>query len=249
MRHVQVTTAATQGRPLDKLTRLMHSLPAPLQAELESVWECRNVAQGEVLLAEGEDTGHVGYVVEGLLGMVKELPDGRRHIVGLLVAADMYGRAFDGLSGYRIEALADSVVRVCDREVFEDIVGRSPETEHMFLVEVLDELDAAREWVMVLGGPKIVQRLAAFLFILCRRKRREGWNPAAEGGRVNLRLEIRRQDLAHYLGARPESLSRAFHELERRGIIRINDPYDVDVLTLSGLVEAAGQDMALDADF
>ena len=51
-----------------------------------------------------------------------------------------------------------------------------------------------------------------------------------------------------YLGARPESLSRAFHELECDGAIRINDPYDVDVLDLTVLIDAAGHDLVLDEE-
>lgn len=236
-------------KPAGKLARLIQSLSPELRAELEPIWQESRFEPGDILLEEGAESGVIGYVIEGLLGMVKRLPDGRRHIIGLLVPTDMYGRAFDGTSGYQIEALAETVVQTCDRERFEAIVGRSPEAEHLFLVNVLDELDAAREWVIVLGGPKIVQRLASFLFILCRRKRRSDSPGSAEDGPVNLHLTIKRRDLAHYLGARVESLSRAFHELEDNGLIRINAPYDIDVLDLPGLIDAAGHDLVLDEDF
>lgn len=239
---------AADGPKSGKLAGLLQTLPAELRPGLEGIWTEDCHAPGDVVLREDHDNGRIGYVVEGFLGMVKQLPDGRRHIIGLLGRGDMFGRAFDGTSGYRIEALAETLVLTCDRARFKAVIGRSAEAEHLFLTEMQDELDAAREWVVVLGGRKIVQRLASFLFILCRRKRRAA-GPGDEDEEempINLRISIRRRDLAQYLGARPESLSRALRELEQDGVIRINDPYDLDVLSLQGLLDAAGQDLALD---
>jgi CRP/FNR family transcriptional regulator len=229
------------------LSRLTERLPPEMRGEFDTVCERRRVAPGEVLVEDGEEPSHIGYVIGGMLGMVKRLPDGRRHIIGLLLPSDIYGRLYDGRSGYRIEALTEADLLTCDRAAFEDLLRRAPALERMLLVEILDELDAAREWVLVLGGPKVVQRAASFLLILCRRKLRDVLPEALEASApVNLKLTLRRSDLAQFLGARPESLSRAFHELEHEGILRINDPADFDVIDLAGLVVAAGNDLVLD---
>lgn len=236
------------GQAVGMLARLLQTLPPELRTRLDAIWTERRCEAGDVLVEEDQDGGQIGYVIDGHLGMVKRLPDGRRHIIGFLAPTDMYGRAFGGASGYRVEALADTLVQTCDRARFEEILGCSPEAEHLFLVNVLDELDAAREWVIVMGGTKTVQRLAAFLLTLIRRKRRWHNSASPEGPPINLHLAIKRRDLADYLGARPESLSRAFHELARDGVIRINDPFDVDVLDLTALIDVAGQDLVMDED-
>ena len=241
---------SSRQRDAGKLAQLIESFPAELQQEFREIWRPLEVARGEVLLDEGEEATQTGYVTDGLLGMIKELPDGRRHIVGLLTPTDMYGRAFEGPLGYRIEALVDSTVQVCDGARLEEILDRSPEAEHLFLVNLVDEIDAAREWMLVLSWPKVVQRVASFLLILCRRKLHEHDVVAGSTrhATVNLQIAIQRSDLAQYLGARPESLSRAFRELDDEGIIRMNNPYNFDVLDLDRLVDMAGDDQILDDD-
>lgn len=114
---------ARTGAEEGNLTRLTKALPAELRAEWESIWQEHLHPPGDILLHEDQDTTTIGYVVKGLLGIVRQLPVGRRHIVGLLVPNDMYGRAFDGTSGYRIEALTENLVLTCARARFENIIG------------------------------------------------------------------------------------------------------------------------------
>ncbi|MDE3078402.1 MAG: Crp/Fnr family transcriptional regulator [Paracoccaceae bacterium] len=238
-----------EKRQRGRLDALVDALPADLQRELHAMGERKSIPSGDILVEDGAFVDHIGFLSTGVLAMTKVLADDRRHIVGMLVPNDMYGRLFDGPSPVRIEALSDAEVVSFPRARFETLLRRSPAAERLFLVSLLDELDAAREWVLVLGGPKVVQRVAAFLLIICRREIR-GMTAAVRraNGPVNVRIFIKRSDLAHYLGARPESLSRAFHELEDAGVIRINDPYDFDVLDMAGLVDISGHDLVLDED-
>lgn len=234
----------SSGGPDGRFRRLLDAFPEDLRRELTAVLRREAITEGGSLVEDGDDPSQIGYVLSGMLGMTKHLPDGRRHIIGLLTPGDMYGRFHDRQFSYRIEALVDSEVVTCRRDIFERLMSQTPEAERLFLVDMLDELDAAREWLLVLGGPKVVQRVAAFLLVLYRRRQRRGEAHAPlDDDPINLRLDIRRADLAHYLGARPESLSRAFHELAEAGAIRINDPYDFDVLDVEELTIFAGHEL------
>ena len=134
-----------------------------------------------------------------------------------------------------------------DPAFHEKILRDVPEVERLFLINVLDELDAAREWILLLGGHKATERLASFLLILSRRKTRL-WNAAQikQPPPIPIHLSIRRVDIAHYLGTRPETLSRAVHYLERAEAIRIVDPYRFEILDLDLLTEIAGHDLNVD---
>lgn len=230
------------------LKALFEALAPEARRELAGIASVKTIKAGTVVVEDGEDPVQIGYIVDGNLAMTKVLPDGRTHIIGLLVPTDMYGRVFDGASSYRVEALTETRVFCFDRGPFEAILRKVPEIERLFLVNVLDELDAAREWILLLGGHKAVQRLASFLLILSRRKIRL---PDGGGGRAErpilLHVAIRRVELAHYLGTRPETLSRAFHQLARSKAIRIVDAFTFEVLDLASLIEFAGHDLITNA--
>jgi CRP/FNR family transcriptional regulator len=201
--------------------------------------------EGEVVVPEGVHAERIGYVLDGALGMQKRLSDGRTHLIGLLVPTDMYGRVFDGESGYDLVALSETRAFSFPRDAFEEAMGSSPEVERRFLVSLLDELDAAREWILLLGGHKVVERVASFLLVMLRRTLRSDAN--AEGGRAGkslvVRIPIRRKDLAHHLGARPESISRALHELEGSGTVMLEDAYTIRVTNVPALVAVSGVDL------
>jgi CRP/FNR family transcriptional regulator len=220
------------------LERLMNALPSDVAEKLLSQGVLRELSAGEMVIERGVRSEFVGYVLDGMLGMVQALDDGKAHIIGLLVPTDLYGRLFDGPSNYRIQALSSSRVLSFPRALLEQVLRENPEAERLFLVHLLDEVDAAREWLLLISGRKAVNRLASFLTILARRSRYK-----RIGGVLVVHVTLSRKDMAHYLGARPETLSRAFRELERRGILRIVDPYNFRIVDEEALIEAAGDDL------
>lgn len=200
----------------------------------------REVPAGTILAEEGQPLAEVGYVLEGTLGMVKILPDGRQHIIGLLVPTDLFGRVFDGPPGFRIVALSEARLLSFPIAPFQALLEREPELERLFLIHVLDELDAAREWLLLMNGLKVIERVASLLIILSRR--------TADGDGDEIVVPLGRKDLAHYLGARPESLSRAFGTLARMRVIKAVDAGTgrYRILDPRRLVQISGQDLVVE---
>lgn len=223
------------------LAEILHSLPEAHAKSLGAIGRFRDIPRGQRIVGEGGRSDEIGYLLRGALGMQKCLPDGRTHIIGLLVPTDMYGRLFDGPSSYDIVALTEARVLAFPRDAFEEILKTTPEIERLFLVNVLDELDSAREWILLMGGHKIVERVASFLLILFRRKLR-ATGPQGVAAARTVDIPIRRTDLAHYLGTTPESVSRALHELEHDGVLRLKDAYRIEIADLPGLVRVSGAD-------
>ena len=225
------------------LGKLLDALPPEVAESLLSQATLREVTAGETILERAIHSGVVGYVMVGTLAMVQTFEDGKKHIVGLLVPTDIFGRLFDGSSNYRIEALSAAQILSFPRAFFEEVLRNNPAAERMFLVHLLDEVDAAREWLLLISGRKAVNRLASFLTILARRAKYKQM-----GDMTVARVPLSRKELAQYLGARPETLSRAFHELEGKGILRIVDPYHFEILDEDALIEASGGDLTLEED-
>jgi CRP/FNR family transcriptional regulator len=225
-------------RPLPALFKVIGAN----QRDFEKIARVEAVCAGEIVNADGQSAGRIGYVLDGMLAITKTLPDGRSNILGVLGPNDMYGRAFDDGAFCQIKALTDSRIYSLERAAFEGILKQNSAVERLLLLNVLDEIDAAREWILLLGCHRVIERVASYLLILCRRKMRmaesQKQNPAG------VKVVIRRSDLAHYLGARVESLSRAFHELEARGALRIVDANNFDIIDMNILIEIGNHDIA-----
>lgn len=223
------------------LGQLLSALAPHVRAALQEHASFRHVPAGTVIIENGQRSDEIGYVIDGILGMTQVISEGRKHIIGLLVPSDFFGRLFDGPSSYQIEALSDTKLYCFDRMHFERVLRLQPDVERIFVVHILDELDAAREWLLLISGRKVIHRAASFLAILVRRAR-----PQIPFRPITVHLPLSRKDLAHYLGTRPESLSRSFHELEDKGILRILDPYMFEILDLDALIDISGQDLVIE---
>ncbi|RWH81358.1 MAG: Crp/Fnr family transcriptional regulator [Mesorhizobium sp.] len=220
-------------------TSLCNRVNVGLQKELAKLSHHRTYRNGETVLAEMEATSFVGIVVSGVLRMQKSLEDGRQQLVGLLFQSDFFGRVFGGLSDYAIEAASDVTLCCYERRAFERLTERFPELEHQLMLSTLNELDAARNWMLLLGCQTTPERIASFFLILCRRSGADGWTPGAS---LSIHVPISRRDVASYLGTTGETISRVIHEMSRKGIIKIRNASDFDVLNKRQLVTMSGRD-------
>ncbi|WP_417807730.1 Crp/Fnr family transcriptional regulator [Thioclava sp.] len=223
-----------------RIETLLHALPETAQQALASAARITQVARGTCLISEGDHSTELSYLLDGALAMEKTLADGRRHIIGVLVPTDMFGRLFNGGCVYDIVALTDCRILNFERSRFEAILSDFPELERIFLVSVLDELDSAREWVLLMSARKVSERLASFLLILLRRNLRTTLLKEQRQKHTIVHIPIGRRDLAHHLGTTPETISRVLTEWEQDGVILRKDTDEIEVLEPAALVRISG---------
>lgn len=188
---------------------------------LEAMCRVKSYHANQTVTYAQEKPDFIGCVLTGILRIQKTLADGREHIVGLLVEGDVFGRVFDGAAEFSIEAATDTEICAFPRAEFEALLFQSPDLERAVLLNITNELDRAREWLIILSNHKIVGRIAGFLLLMCSRFRDIDHilQPSPEG--IEVKIPISRDDLAHLLGTRPESISRSLHSLGDQGIIEI----------------------------
>lgn len=228
-----------------KLTaqKKLASVPPDILDELESLCTARAFERMTTIAHAGEEHAYLCVVRNGVLRMQKTLADGRQHIVGLLFAGDMFGRVYDGPPAFDIEAATDAEICMIPMRPFEALLQKSPELDRIVLINLLRDLDSARDWLIVLANPRIMSRLAGFLLMLTARDEEAGRQLSA-GGTVSVLIPISRVDLAHLLGTRVESVSRAFHALAETGCIDIRRPDLVEIRDAEALAAEAGDDLA-----
>lgn len=209
---------------------------------LDAMCRVKSFSAGQIVAHAQEEMGFIGCVLTGILRMQKTLADGREHIVGLLVQGDIFGRAFDGAAEFSIEAATEVECCAFPKTEFETLLTQSPDLERALLLNITNELDRAREWLIVLSNQKIVGRIAGFLLLMCSRFRDIDHIllPRPEG--IEVKIPISRADLAHLLGTRPESISRALHSLNDQGAIDILEPDRILIRDTKALARVADED-------
>lgn len=207
-------------------------------ALLEALKSYRTYGPGEEIAAMGERTTHVGSIVEGHVALLRLMPDGRRQMVGLLFPGDFIGRVTGAVSPY--DAVAVGQVTLCqfERRRFDRLLADSPDLRRRLLDMTLDELDAAREWMVVLGRKTAREKIASFLMIVARRSPERG--PARPGAARRIALPLTREAMADYLGLTIETVSRQIGALKRDGVIELEDARHVLVPDLALLEAEAG---------
>ncbi|TCL71179.1 helix-turn-helix domain-containing protein [Rhizobium sp. BK251] len=226
---------------------ICHAADGRAREELNRISHIRTFAAGETVTAEGQESCIVGNVITGVLKLVKTLSDGRQQIVGLLLPSDMVGRVFETTSRFAIEAASDVTLCCFERRAFEALLAREPELEHAMLVRTLDELDAARDWMLLLGCQTVLERIAGFLLILLCRSRSHG-NAAALETTPRVTIPIGRRDMAIYLGTTIETISRTVQHMARQGVIRIENSRHFDIVDRAGLIAMSGRKDYMNAE-
>ncbi len=204
---------------------------------LESLKSYRRYAAGETVMWRGEPLEFVASVVNGVAGLSKTMEDGRTQMVGLLLPSDFIGRPGRTHIDFDVTATTDLVLCCFDRKPFEQLLYTTPRISHRLLELALDELDVAREWMLLLGRKTAREKIATFVEMLARRSRVSGEDPSPL-----LTLPMTRDQIANYLGLTLETVSRQFSALKKDDIIYFSDRRHIKVKDLGALHEATGDD-------
>jgi CRP/FNR family transcriptional regulator len=208
--------------------------------ELNRIKTYRSYAPGETIAWAGEKLAFVGSVVEGVAMLTSTLPDGRRQMIGLLLPSDFLGRPGRQKLTYDVVAATDVTLCLFQKPEFERIVAHTPTIERRLLEMTLDELDAAREWLLLLGRKTAREKIASLFVIMARRD--AALNRREPGDGLRFPLYITREAMADYLGLTIETVSRQISALKREGLIGLGDNRTVHVPDFGRLIAESGDD-------
>ncbi|WP_069299064.1 transcriptional regulator FnrL [Neptunicoccus sediminis] len=205
---------------------------------LEKIKVYRSFKAGEQILWRGEAMDFVASVVHGVATLGKTLEDGRTQMVGLLLPSDFIGRP--GRDRVEFDVVAASDVTLCcfERKPFENLLSVTPDLSKRLVEIALDELDAARDWMLLLGRKTAREKIATFIDMLIRRSSVEGLTAPHDA----LVLPLSREEIANYLGLTLETVSRQLSALKAQGILRFNDRRSFTVLSPDALHDITGND-------
>lgn len=207
---------------------------------LEQIKYYRSYEAGQTIVWSGDRMDFVASVVSGIATLSQAMEDGRTQMVGLLLPSDFVGRPGRDQAAYDVVATTDLVMCCFRRKPFEEMMSKTPHIAERLLEMTLDELDAAREWMLVLGRKTAREKIASLLAIIARRDATLRQNKL--NGPLVFDLPLTREAMADYLGLTLETVSRQISALKRDGVIVLEGKRHVTVPDLGRLLEEAGDD-------
>ncbi|MEM8959178.1 MAG: helix-turn-helix domain-containing protein [Pseudomonadota bacterium] len=207
---------------------------------LEQMKFYRSFEAGQTIAWTGDRMEFVASVVSGIATLSHTLEDGRTQMVGLLLPSDFMGRPGREIATYDVTAATDVVMCCFRRRPFESMMMTTPHVAQRLLEMTLDELDAAREWMLLLGRKTAREKIASLLSIIARRD--ASLNLARSEGSLVFDLPLTREAMADYLGLTLETVSRQISALKRDGVILLPTKRQIVVPDFDRLLEETGDD-------
>jgi CRP/FNR family transcriptional regulator len=209
-------------------------------ARLEDMKYYRSFQAGQTLIWSGDRMEFVASVVSGIATLTQTMEDGRRQMVGLLLPSDFVGRPGRSTAPYDVTATTDLVMCCFRKKPFEEMMAQTPHVAQRLLEMTLDELDAAREWMLLLGRKTAREKIASLLAIIARRD--AGLKKRVAAGPIHFDLPLTREEMADYLGLTLETVSRQMSALKRDGVIELEEKRRIVVPNFDLLSDETGDD-------
>lgn len=214
---------------------ICQALPTSALAELNHMAWRRKIRSGGSIFGTGVETGIVANIVSGVVRLSRSLGDGRTQIVGLQFAPEFIGRPFSGSGNISAEAATDVELCCFSKPQFEALLRAHRGLQELLVQRMLQDLDQAREWMLLLGRKTALERVATLLLLCAEKMRGSECGEGSEINRLTFELPLSRTEMAEYLGLTLETVSRMLRSLAQSGIISIhrgrgitiNDPQEL----------------------
>ena len=195
---------------------------------------------GQSIALRGDALDVVASMVTGTATLERVIEDGRTQMVGLLLPSDFIGRPGRATLQYDVTAVSDVTLCCFKRKPFEALLVEVPHVQERLLQMALDELDAARDWMLLLGRKTAREKIASLLMLIAKRT----VNPDGEtmGDTSCIELPISRETMSNFLGLTIETVSRQFTGLRKDGVIELDGNRLVRIPDLETLMFESGDD-------
>lgn len=203
---------------------------------LDAATRSRKFRKGEIVATAESEWPFVGRLIRGSVFFSKVARDGRTQAVGLLFPPDVVGSPGGRLSRCEVVAATDVELLCISQRAFECLVEEMPQLLMSFLDAIADELQAAQDWILLLGRKTARERVASYLIHIARRA------ASAEPDETELVIDpiLTRETIADLLGLTTETVSRQFSDLSAEGLIRRLDKGHIEIPDMWSLCGETG---------
>jgi CRP-like cAMP-binding protein len=203
-------------RRLSALVDLAQGDRALLAAVLSR--RCRRVPARADIVSEGDPPQVVRVIHEGWACRYKQLPDGRRQILGFLIPGDMCDSGVFLLDrmDHAIAAVTPLVLGEIAPSDFTHMTREAPDLADALAINELVTVAIQREWTLGLGQRTALERVA---HLICELHARMDAVGLVEGD--GFAFPLTQVDVGSATGLTPVHVNRTLQEMRRRGLIEL----------------------------
>ena len=213
---------ATEIEPLFRLLGRYMALDEDDRRALSSLQTgpvCSREARLDIV-REGENPNSIRLLISGWACRYKDLPDGRRQIVGFFLPGDFCDLNIFILSemDHSIGALTAVRFYEIQPQQFQDVIDQRPHLIRALLWHEMVSAGIQREWLLSIGQRSPLERLShLFVELFCRLK------AVGLATGLGFDLPITQNHLAEANGLSLVHLNRTLQEMRREGLIELSD--------------------------
>jgi CRP/FNR family transcriptional regulator len=210
--------------------------------ELSDIMTHRYFSAGDEMLHQEETSQLFAVIVSGVVKLTRMLPDGREQIVGLLTATETLGEVNASVSHNSAECVTDVELCCFKRTQFEAVLREHSELGQYLLLKSRQDLEKAQQLMTLLGRMGAIEKVASFLLWLWREEQSHCLHKAESDGNPTINLLLKREEIATFLGATIETISRNISKLRTMGMIKLIDTKVIEITDIQGLRRIAQSD-------
>ena len=185
----------------------------------EALGPARIIPARSDIIREGDDPKGVNVVVEGWACRYRQLRDGRRQIVSILLPGDLCDPHIFLLDrmDHTLGTITPVTLSQISGRALQDLSARSPVLDEAMIREGLATVAIQREWTVSLGRRSAIERIAHLFCELHARLEAVGLADA-----TGCPFPLIQADLADALGQTPVHVNRSLKELRGTGLISLS---------------------------
>lgn len=202
---------------LEQFTRLAPADPAAL---IEITTRQRRIGAQEDIVREGDAHGPIRVVLDGWACRYKQLEDGRRQIIAVLLPGDLCDTHVNVMAemDHSISAITPVTIAEISRDSLDAVVGRHPHIGLALWWDMLAAGSIQREWLLNLGQRDAAERLGHLFCELFHRLQAVGLTQGC-----SCEMPLRQMDLARITGVTSVHVNRCLQAQRSEGLIALRN--------------------------
>lgn len=190
--------------------------------------------KGEVIYREGQSVDAIFNIINGIVTSYRKARSGDEHIAAFLFPGDLFGLSEEGRYTNSTRAITPVTAYRLPIPAIRSRLAKDATLEFHVICKLCHELRQAQRHAFLLTERRAVVKLAMFLQMLEQLQAARGEQTA------EIHLSMNRSEIGEYAGMTLAAVSRAFHSLIARGVVKVRDRRNVSIVDRNAFDKIAG---------